>query len=338
MVPRPDFVVSQATAKEAQTLYYEWPRELHWNPGRNGNDMEQVFYPLYPEAFRVGRLSVTAAANDNNGSSTSSKPVSTLLAIQYSDSLGFIAINVVDEAYRGQGLGLLAFKDAMKRFHPQAIVALDSAVEQVENYKKSGFVHVAWDNVRSDIAIDHLLENATSSKLQQHQVIEIGQVSLEELVRVEKQYAGFDRPKFVARWQAYHTDSADQHRFGVAVLAQDNKTVLGYGAIRPGVEAYKVGPLYASDDAVATAILKALGERVLEASKSRPLTTAAGVVDPVVLRMEVDIPDANKQGTQLLWDVLGFKEMIRTVRMWAGPAPPAVQVSGLYGVCSLEGG
>ncbi|KAF9975639.1 hypothetical protein BGZ73_000654 [Actinomortierella ambigua] len=344
MVPKPNFTVGQATPEEAQTLFYEWPRALHWNPTYDGSDVKNVFYPLYPDAFRVGRLSVTEekTPTDNNNSSeeskATSKNVSILLTIRYTDDLGFVALNVVDAAHRGQGLGLFAFKEAMEQFSPGMLVGLDSAVAQVENYKKSGFTHVAWTNVRSAATFDRLLEvlpfKLTLPKLQ---VIDLSQAPLDELVRLEKQYAGLDRPKFVERWQAFHTDSEDQHRFGVAVVAKNDNgdtTVLGYGAIRPAVTAYRVGPLYAQDDEVAATILKVLSEKVLQASKSRPLDGA----DERVLRMEIDVPDASKQVTRLLWDVLGFEKVFETVRMWSGPAPPASQVSGLYGVASLEGG
>ncbi|KAG0231189.1 hypothetical protein BGW42_000421 [Actinomortierella wolfii] len=330
MVPKPGFSVGEATVEEAKAVFYEWPRQQNWNPSRKGIELEQVFYKVDPQAFRVGRLS------EPNGEGGTSSIVSILVAIRYSDKLGFISNNIVKDGYRGQGIGLYAFMEALKLYPKNAIIGLDSAVAQVENYKKSGFVHVVWNNCRLGSSVDGFLE-AIPSKLPQVQalkqrVIDIQEAPLDELVRLDKLYAGFDRPKFVELWKAFH--AGEDHRFGVAVLAEDGKSILGYGAVRPAVTAYRIGPLYASDQTVAAAILVALGERIAQAYKEHPLPDS----DDLALRFEIDVPDVNELAFQLLKDDLKFEEMFKTVRMWAGPAPPSLEVSGLYGVCSLEGG
>jgi len=101
----------------------QWALKQQWNP----LDNVLAYFTQDPNAFLVGKL---------NGI-----PVAAISAIKY-DKYSFLGLYIVDEKYRGHGYGKKLFDKAMeyaKGPNNDCVVGLDGVLQQVENYKKSGF-------------------------------------------------------------------------------------------------------------------------------------------------------------------------------------------------------
>ncbi|KAG0231188.1 hypothetical protein BGW42_000420 [Actinomortierella wolfii] len=322
MAPKASFALEQAAPEEATKVFFEWANSESWNPTRGSTEIEQVCLKVDPSSFWFGKYT------DENDQK---KLVSIISAIKYGKH-GWIGFNICNAAYRGRGFGLQGFTETLNTFPPGTSVGLDAVMSQVDNYKKSGFVHYAWTNERRHGSIDDLLTKVPvdeqllaarivdASKLSQSQAVQLG--------NLETEATGLERDEFATRWVGYHNGT--EHRFSVAYLSEDGQTVLGYGCVRPAVSSYRVGPLYAQSPEVANAILVSLGRRVLKAREE-------GVLEGVKPVFDIDVPDKNKAAIEL-FNRLGWPNTFPCARMWYGSGVPKSNPDHAYAICTLEVG
>ncbi|KAF9573987.1 hypothetical protein EC968_007673 [Mortierella alpina] len=311
---------------------------VHWNPGSGGHDIRQVFHKIDPQGFFLGRI---ASKSDSSKCSSSSddddKVISIISAVRFGDSkLGWIGYYLVDPAYRGHGYGLLGFRRALEHLQDCTSVGLDGVMAQVDNYKRSGFTTINWQNERrhgSAVEVIETKEPALVQSIREYKVpglVNISDAPVEGLAALEEQFTGLQRPDFVRNWAQFHGGGKNEPqlgRFGAAVVSDsDPSTVLGYGCVRKAETSYRVGPLYSTSGEVAKQILVKLAMAVVDADRQ----TSQGVP----LMFDIDMPNTNLEAVKIM-DGFGWKATFPSLRMWKGPGPK-VDVNGVYGICTLE--
>jgi len=316
--------VRPCTPEEAVEYFYHWPKQEQWNPGANGDELQQVFYRTDADGFFVG----TIADSESPGKE---KVVSIVSAVRYGEDSGWVGFYIVAPEHRGQGYGLVVFRHALAHMANRPYVGLDAVLQQTENYKASGFTNISWENERRSGNTHHIVEKLLAYEhFNSGTVVDAGEAPLDQLNELERRYSGWDRPQFVENWIKFHTDNAQHGRFSVAIV--DDGCVLGYGCVRPATTSFRVGPLFAETAEVAKAILYKLAKLASQAI-SQPDNQIASSVKAV---LDVDICVANPQAVTI-FDELKMPNTFTTLRMWKGKQPE-VDVNIIYGVTTLEVG
>ncbi|KAG0085614.1 hypothetical protein BGZ93_000545 [Podila epicladia] len=328
--PSPIFSIAPLSRDHAAAIFFNWANSEQWNPTAQGADLGDVYFPLDSGAFFAG-IVISPTTGE-------SKIVSILSGVRFGAEQAWVGFYIVDPAQRGHGYGLKTFEHVLsKHLGDSGItsVGLDGVMAQVSNYRKSGFTNVGWQNERRHgdlVKLVEVQEAALADKIRNGGVSglrDLATVDEAQLAAMEVRYSGLKRPEFVRRWVQFHSGVQEtKHRFNTALLAEDGKTVLGYGCIRPAQTSYRIGPIYASSTEVAKQILVKLAIDVVEVEKRHPLG--------VPLEIDIDVPNTNKHAVEL-FDGLGWKDTFPSLRMWKGPVPEH-DVSGVFGVASLEVG
>ncbi|MFF4849379.1 GNAT family N-acetyltransferase [Streptomyces sp. NPDC001194] len=230
------------------------------------------------------------------------EPAACISAVRYGAAFGFIGFYIARPAFRGRGYGIRLWRAGMERLGGR-LVGLDGVVDQQDNYRKSGF-RSAWNNVRHEGA---LRPNGPGGGAG-FEVVDAATLPFGLLAAYDRRFFPAPRDAFLSAWTGMPGRTA--------LAAVRDGRIEGLGVIRPCSGASRIGPLYASTPEVASALLHRLAEH-----------TPDGVV-------AVDVPDANQAATALLAG-LGLAPSFEAARMYTGPAPE-VELSGLYGVTSLE--
>ncbi|KAI8371326.1 acyl-CoA N-acyltransferase [Radiomyces spectabilis] len=313
----PIFSVHKCSAEEVEHCFYGWSKTERWNPGLDGQDILQVYYDMDPQGFFVGKV---------EEASSNKKPVSIISGVRHSEDIAWLGYYVALPEYRGKGYGLSVFKRALERVADAPSVGLDGLIPQVENYKKSGFKTISWENQRRVGPVEEAVTKLTADP--SIRTVDASEVALDEIVALEHRYGGFKRPLFVSRWLKFHKDRSDDGRFAIAAVKGDQ--VIGYACVRPATESYRVGPLYAENREIAETLLKRLAELVLEGLSS----PSNRVPDSVSRTLHLDICMKNKDAVAL-FDGLEWGSIFSSMRMWRGQEPKT-DAAGVFVVTSLE--
>lgn len=268
-------------------LVLTWADAEGWNPGRHDLDS---FLSADCGGFFVGVLD--------------GQPIASLSAVAYDDSYGFIGFYIVKPEFRGQGYGLRIWKHGMAYLGGRTI-GLDGVVAQQGNYRKSGF-EIATKNIRF---AGTLSTDATSRSLPHLRLVEASSIPLPVLSAFDQVYHPAPRERFLSRWTEQPETTA------LAVLSPDG-TLLGYGAIRPAAQAWRVGPLFA---------------RTVEAARTLFIALAAETGGQPFC---FDAPEANADAVALARE-FGLDAVFSTARMYT-KSRPQIDVAGIYGLTSLE--
>ncbi|KAF9990434.1 hypothetical protein BGZ75_001916 [Mortierella antarctica] len=326
------FYLEPCSQEEAAHNFHSWSISEHWNPGSDGHDIRQVFHNIDPKGFFLGRI---AAESDCKGKDD--KVISIISAVRFGDSkLGWIGYYLVDPAYRGHGYRILGFHRALDHLQNCTSIGLDGVMAQVENYQKSGFTTINWQNERRHGSAADVIETKEPALVQAIRenkipgLVDISDAPVDGLAALEEQFTGLQRPDFVRNWAQFHGSGRDDPllgRFGAAVVSIDDpNTVLGYGCVRRAETSYRVGPLYGVSGEVAKQILVKLAMAVVDADRQSPHS--------VPLMFDIDMPNTNLEAVNIM-DGFGWKNTFPSLRMWRGPGPK-VDVNGVYGICTLE--
>ncbi|MGW4032351.1 GNAT family N-acetyltransferase [Streptomyces sp. NPDC004838] len=274
--------VTRASARDWRRVA-EWAAAEGWNPGDEDVD---CFHPTDPDGFFIGRL---------DGS-----PVSAVSIVAYSDRYAFLGYYLVRPDLRGRGLGLATWQAAIPHAGDR-LIGLDAVPAQQDNYRRSGFTP-AYGTVRYSG-----LPQRTGDVAQG--VVPVTPGLLDAIAAYDRECFPADRSDFVTRWltAAGHTAYA---------RLRDGR-VTGYGAIRPGRDGHRIGPLFADTAEDAEALFDSLTARL-------------GPDDEV----SVDMPETQPAAETLALS-RGLTARFPTVRMYTGPAP-RIRAERVFGVTSLE--
>ncbi|MEU4096269.1 GNAT family N-acetyltransferase [Streptomyces sp. NPDC026673] len=277
-----DFQVTSAGVEDIRRLA-DWADEEGWNPGSSDG---QVFFPTDPAGFLFGRLD--------------GEPVASVSAVRYGADFGFVGLYIARPPFRGKGYGIQVWNAGLERLSGR-LVGLDGVVEQQANYRRSGFT-AAWRNIR--------YEGTPSSGVMPGGValVDARSVRFAELSRYDRRFFPAARDAFLASWIGLPDRTA--------LAAVGDGRLQGLGVLRAARGPSRVGPLYASSEKVALALLMGLSRT----SPGAPLA--------------IDVPEPNRPAVRLV-EQLGLTPSFEAARMYTGPAPD-VDLAGMYGVTSLE--
>jgi GNAT superfamily N-acetyltransferase len=228
------------------------------------------------------------------------RPVTSISAVRYGAGHGFVGLYLTDPEHRGRGLGMRTWQAGLARLRGRAI-GLDGVAAQQDNYGKSGF-RPAWRTVRYEGVVS---DGRTAPDVVVRDARTIG---FDELSAYDRRFFPAERDAFLALW-------IDLPGRRARMAFRDGRPA-GFGVWRPARETARVGPLYADSPETAEALLTSL------------VQDAEG--DPIVL----DVPGINPRAVETA-ERLGLKPCWETARMYTGGTPD-IEVSGIYGVTTLE--
>ncbi|WP_062268596.1 GNAT family N-acetyltransferase [Endozoicomonas arenosclerae] len=283
MKKRPEVI----TLKEEDTVaMFDWVRQQGWNPGL------QDASTFYKAAHGHGALLGIKQGDRLAGVSG---------VFNHSHRFAYFGLYIVHPDFREKGLG---FEMTRHRLHlaGHRNIALDGVIEQCPTYRRTGF-RAAHQSFRFCFK--------KSLKPSGAKLTALKDITLIELLDYEQQGL------FPCRRKAYLKAWLTQ-KDAIGYCSLKDQTIQGYGVMRPCIEGFKIGPLFADTPDIAKEILLTL----LSETQGAPAFC--------------DIPEPNEQGVKL-FQSLGDKTDFETIRMYNG-YEPEMDYARIFGLTSLEAG
>lgn len=262
-------------------LSLEWAAAEGWNPGIY--DAES-FYWADSGGFLIGEI---------NG-----EPISSISAVRYDETFGFIGLYIVKPKWRNQGFGWKTWNAGLNLLGKRNM-ALDGVLAQVDNYRKFGF-QPAYRHVRyAGLGIVTDIHQS---------ILPLSEIQIEKLINYDRQYFPSNRPQFLQKWINQPESTA------VGFVQHDR--LFGYGVLRKCRNGFKIGPLFAENLEIAESLFLALLKNVPN--------------QPIFL----DIPDANLLAISLA-QKYRMQSVFECVRMYT-QEKPSIDLQKVFGVTTLE--
>lgn len=281
----PATTISTLNEDQVQEIL-QWAGTEGWNPGV---DDAAAFY----NADKSGFYGISKAGTLQ----------ACISIVRQNSTHAFLGLYICLPQYRGQGVGYTLWQHAIedrKHFN----IALDGVVEQQDNYQQSGF-NFAWCNRRFSGVPSTRVNELPSN----HRIVPVIPALMDDVIQLDANVGGLKRKQFMYSWLQ---DTAT--RKTLLLLADD--TVAGVCTIRQCLDGHKLGPVIASNNDQAVALVNACAQAV----------NAEQII--------VDIPSTNLAANALAKE-LGWNVVFETARMYLGDVPE-VDESRLYGVATLE--
>ncbi|PLX12341.1 MAG: GNAT family N-acetyltransferase [Marinilabiliales bacterium] len=276
-----DFIIRKLNRDEMKTAI-AWADKEGWNPGVHD---EECFYNADPNGF------FALLVND--------KIVSIISAVKYDNNYGFIGFYIVDPEHRGKGYGIAIWQKAMEYLNGK-VIGLDGVPEQVENYKKSGFVYAHRNITYKGIS-------KTTSVVKQLKDLNSNDFSM--IKNFDIKYMPDTRDSFLKCWLSQD----DSHIIGI----EENGKLRAYGKIRKCYEGYKIGPVFAETDELASSIFYGLQNKIPETSE-----------------FTIDIPEGNEFSLNMAKSC-SMEYFFETARMYKGEIKK-LPINNIYGITTYE--
>lgn len=257
-----------------------WAKAEGWNPGI---DDAESFHAADPAGFL--------------GCFVDGRMAAAISAVASGPDFGFVGLYICHPDFRGQGHGRMVWDAGMAHLGDRT-VGLDGVPAQQANYRGMGF-EPAYRTWRYSGRF--MPPNVDAS------VVAVGAGLVPEILEFDRRHYPGPREAFLASW-------LDEPRIARAIL-RDGR-VAAYGVMRKCHEGYKIGPLFAGNEADASLIFFALCA-----------CSNGGMV-------AIDVPEP-AAGFSAYLDDLAFEKGFDTMRMYRGPAPE-ISMSGVFGVTTLE--
>lgn len=280
--PQSDYKISVMARDELQ-IAINWANAEGWNPGL---DDAVAFYAADPQGFLIGRL--------NN------LPITTISAVKYGTSFGFIGLYIAEKNYRQKGYGIQIWHKALAYLKGRNI-GLDGVVAQQENYKKSGF-NLAHRNIR-------FAGLAKPTNPSPAKIVNLSSLMLDDVYNYDRHCFPEQRNRFLKTW----INQPHCHALGLV----ENTHLVGYGVIRACQTGYKIGPLNAENKDVASELFNALISKV-----------------PVGSAIYLDTPEPNPQAIELA-QRNAMQPSFETARMYTGSFPE-IALHKIFGITTFE--
>lgn len=284
MLPR-SFSLGVMTTNEASILS-RWAEREGWNPGRSDIAIAQQWQPASFIALRQGNQLVGGGS-----------------IVSYGRSYGFMGLFIVEESFRGFGLGRALWMERHRRLRDRladsAPIGMDGVIDLVPFYEQGGF-RTEWHDVRFH-----------GEAVGEHVAGVVDELpALDQLCAFDRRYFPTDRCDFLQRWL-----SASGM---LTATMYDSQQIIGFAALRPCVVGFKFGPVHAHHPRVASALIRHLMARVSGAT------------------VQIDVPDLNTSGIRLT-EELGLRPIFSCARMNDRPTLQYA-VHDIFGVTSFEFG
>ncbi len=285
----PDLQFRAMTRPELD-LALDWAAKEGWNPGLHDAN---AFWATDPDGFLVAERGAQVAG------------VASI--VSYDARFGFLGLFIVRTDLRKQGIGRALWADAMQTLRSRLLpgstnLGLDGPVALRPFYEKHGF-HFHTRHIR--------FEGRGVASPPPNGVAPAARVPFAALLALDNEFFPAPRSRFLAAWLRLPGSAA----FAATPRGTMGK-LGGYAVVRKGRAGFKIGPLFAKDDASADALFAACSAH------------AAGQA------LYLDAPE-NHPAALALAAKSNMKEISSTARMYLG-APPAGLHPGVYGVTTIE--
>lgn len=217
-------------------------------------------------------------------------------AIRYGTDFGFIGLYIAHPDFRGKGFGRKVWDAGMAHLDGRTI-GLDGVPEQQANYRSMGF-----EPVYETFRWSGRITGETGAD-----VVAVTDDLVPAIIAYDRSFFPAERSAFLAEW-------LKPPRIAKAILRGGE--IHGYAVCRQCHDGYKIGPLFA--------------QTVTDAQ--RLVNACAAEIGAETLH--IDVPAAQAEFCAYL-DAQNFTKGFTTARMYRGPAP-AVQMSGVFGITTLE--
>ncbi|MBT0670017.1 GNAT family N-acetyltransferase [Novosphingobium profundi] len=288
----PDLTIRAMTRQEANRLV-DWAANEGWNPGLSD---AALFWEAEPDAFIAAEIDGELIGGGTIAS--------------YGGHFGFMGFFIVRPDWRGQGLGDILWQNRrerlLARLKPGSAIGMDGVFTMQDYYAKGGFVF-SHRNLRYEFLVPGDWPDRAPAA-DGIALVPLSELPLEAVLAYDRTCFAAPRPRFLADWIAQDGASA----FGCLRAGE----LAGYGVIRRCRKGFKIGPLFADDEAVAETLFAAL------AARGR---------DEVVT---LDVPETHL-GAMALVKRHGLREVFGCARMYLGP-PPKLAEKRIWGITTFE--
>ncbi|MBW4708748.1 N-acetyltransferase [Roseobacter sp. YSTF-M11] len=259
----------------------DWAADEGWNPGL---DDAAAFHAADPTGFLIKEV--------DNAS------VAAVSVVNHDTDFAFLGLYLCRPEFRGQGYGIEVWRAGIAHAGSRCI-GLDGVPEQQANYAKSGFAKTGSTvryNGHLDRVSDPRVQLATTRELQ-------------HLVSCDARASGMTRTAFSTTWLSYRPTRQ-------TVVLVEGSDIKGFATFRQCGLGCKIGPLYASSEVDALALLGA-----------HPVAASS---DPLF----VDVP-GHDTALAVLLKQHGFEPVFETARMFTG-IPPASAPWAFQAIATME--
>jgi len=277
------YEIRTASLEEMRKIHIKWCADLQWNPGLNdcasfiSEDAQGVF---------LGCLD--------------GEPIATVTGIRFGKDLGFVGVYICKQEHRGKGYGVQLFNHAMKWLEGRNI-GLDGVLEQVPNYKKSGFKEV-WTSARYECVGKPILVPPSN-------LVNLKDFNFDAIVDFDAIHFSERRPNFLKTWIGSPGITA------LGLVDKEGK-LTAMGVMRPAYTGFRIGPFFSTTPSDASILLDQL------------LAFTGGS------KAYLDIPDINQNAVQLM-ESRSFPCVFQCKRMYIREMPN-IPINQVYGVTALE--
>jgi hypothetical protein len=177
-----------------------------------------------------------------------------VLPFTYPNKTGWISFFIMNAAYRGKGLGRELWKEMELVFRNAGttIIGLDGVEEQVETYKRRGYMDCASIPLMMRDSIQDKPIDVTWSQEDSVELQDLRDIDPKYLAQLDLDHTGLDRSAY---WAANALLSRT-YALGYAIVAEGELTGLIYARICD--EGVRIGPLYAASYSQARQLLHKL--------------------------------------------------------------------------------
>jgi len=263
-----------------------WASKEGWNPGLND---AEIFWQTDPEGFIAAKIEGELIGGGS--------------IVSYDGNYGFMGFFIIKPEYRGKGLGAELWfhrRDRLKaRLKEAAAIGMDGVFNMQPFYAKGGFEfthrEIRYEGIAKTHEEDENLKEAT-------------EVPFETLANYDEKHFPTRRESFLKAWITQPSARS--------LVMMNNETITGFGTIRPCETGYKIGPLFANDEATALKLFHALSNHAVGHS------------------IFLDVPETNEKAIEMVTE-LDMKEVFGCAKMYLGEEPK-VASENIYGITTFE--
>lgn len=289
LIPNKDIKVRLMT-KDDSKMVMGWAAKEGWNPGKY--EVE----PLY-----------VADSTGYHLLEIDGEPVASLASVKHSQNFAFLGLYIVKPEYRGKGYGKLLWDIVMGTLKDCTTLGLNGVIDQVENYKRSGFMPATLNTRWRGRPSLKFFGNINNTVLNNISVTK--DFSLTSMIDYDAKIFANPRAVFLSQW----LKMPESH----VLAAIEGGVLRGYGSLSVSEEGYKVAPLFADNEAIAEKLYVALCH----------YTANKGYI-------QIDTNENNPFAAALA-KRFGLEKMFDTLCMYKGVAP-GMEDKKIFGLTTLE--
>lgn len=275
------YKIERMSAADVQTVI-DWAAREGWNAGIHD---ASTFFTADSNGFFKGTLGGEIVATGS--------------AVAYDDSFAFCGLYIVAPEHRGKGYGLQLTK-ARLAYCGDRNVGIDGVLTNVPIYERIGYV-AYYENSR--YGREAQASTALNAAVRPILASDFGAICT------------YDRPCFPAPREAFLKAWLKQPD-ALTLCYEEDGLIKGYAVRRKCRVGYKVGPLFADNAEVASALFDGLQQ---------------GIEGGQII---LDVPETNKEAMYLA-EAKGMTKLFATARMYQ-KGMPDIAYDKVFGVSTFE--